>query len=123
MDTEVSDERLGAQPGVLQLALPGAAALHQAYVPALQNGGVFVPTAREYRLGDEVCLLITLPGDAQQHPVRGRVAWITPARAPGNRTQGVGVHFPGDDESRRLKARIEAMLATFADTERPTQTF
>ncbi|MCH1991047.1 pilus assembly protein PilZ, partial [Achromobacter xylosoxidans] len=82
----------------------------------------FVPTPREYRLGDDVYVLLTLPEDTQRYPVAGRVAWVTPARAAGNRTQGIGIQFPKDDKSRVLKARIEEILGSALASERPTQT-
>ncbi|MCH2000006.1 pilus assembly protein PilZ, partial [Achromobacter xylosoxidans] len=83
---------------------------------------IFVPTPREYRLGDDVYVLLTLPEDTQRYPVAGRVAWVTPARAAGNRTQGIGIQFPKDDKSRVLKARIEEILGSALASERPTQT-
>jgi len=51
-------------------------------------------TAREYRLGEDIYLLLSLPDDPQRYPVAGKVAWITPSNASGGRTQGVGVRFP-----------------------------
>lgn len=95
----------------MRLAIKEKAALYAAYIPFFSEGGIFVPTQREYRLGDDVYVLLTLPEDTQRYPVAGRVAWVTPARAAGNRTQGIGIQFPKDDKSRVLKARIEEILA------------
>ena len=50
------------------------------------------------------------------------VAWVTPARAVANRTQGVGVRFPSDEKSRLLKVKIEEILGGHLASERPTQT-
>ena len=86
------------------------------------EGGIFVPTQRDYRLGDDVYVLLTLPDDPQRYPVAGRVAWVTPERAPGNRTQGVGIQFPKDEKSAQLKAKIEQILGTALGSEKPTQT-
>ncbi len=122
MDTEVRDDPDPQRPSVLQLVLHDEAQLHAAYMPLFKHGGVFVPTVRDYHLGDEVYLLITLPGEEQRYPVLGKVAWIAPPRALGSRVQGVGVHFSGDDKSDQLKARIEELLGTLIATERPTQT-
>ena len=52
----------------------------------------------------------------------GRVAWVTPARAAGNRTQGVGIQFPKDEKSRQLKHKIEEILGTALASDKPTQT-
>lgn len=86
------------------------------------EGGVFVPTQREYRLGDDVYVLLTLPDEPQRYPVAGRVAWITPARASGNRTQGIGIQFPKDEKSAELKAKIENILGSALASDKATQT-
>ena len=87
-------------------------ALYAAYIPLLADGGLFVPTTREYKLGEDIYLLLSLPDDPQRYPVAGKVAWITPANASGGRTQGVGVRFPTDEKTRLLKLKIEEMLGT-----------
>ena len=110
------------RPSVMQLAIKEKAALYAAYIPFFIEGGIFVPTQREYRLGDDVYVLLTLPEDPQRYPVAGRVAWVTPARAGGNRTQGVGIQFPNDDKSRQLRLKIEEILGSSLASEKPTQT-
>ena len=111
-----------ARPSVVQLAIKEKAALYAAYIPLFKEGGVFIPTAREYKLGADVYVLLTLPEDTQRYPVAGKVAWVTPARAAGNRTQGVGIRFPSDDKSRLLKLKIEEILGAHLSSDRPTQT-
>lgn len=111
-----------ARPSVIQLAIKEKAALYAAYIPLFKEGGVFIPTAREYQLGADVYVLMTLPDDTQRYPIAGKVAWVTPARAAGNRTQGVGVRFPNDDKSRLLKLKIEEILGAHLASDRPTQT-
>lgn len=106
----------------MQLAVKEKAALYAAYIPFFAEGGIFVPTQREYNLGDDVYVLLTLPDGPQRYPVAGRVAWVTPARAGGNRTQGVGIQFPKDDKSRQLRLKIEAILGSALASEKPTQT-
>lgn len=106
----------------MQLAIKEKAALYAAYIPLFAEGGIFVPTPRDYRLGDDVYVLLTLPDDPQRYPVAGRVAWVTPERASGNRTQGVGLQFPKDAKSAELKAKIEQILGTSLGSEKPTQT-
>ena len=110
------------RPTVIQLSIKEKGALYAAYIPLFAEGGIFIPTSREYRLGDDVYVLLTLPDDPQRYPVAGRVAWVTPARAGGNRTQGVGIQFPKDEKSRQLKLKIEELLGTALGSERPTQT-
>ena len=110
------------RPSVIQLVFKEKNALYAAYIPLFAEGGLFVPTPREYRLGDDVYLLLTLPDDPQRYPVAGRVAWITPPNASGGRTQGVGVRFPVDEKTRVLRVRIEEMLGTSIQSAKPTQT-
>ena len=111
-----------ARPSVIQLAIKEKAALYAAYIPLFKEGGVFIPTSREYQLGADVYVLMTLPDDTQRYPIAGKVAWVTPPRAAGNRTQGVGVRFPSDEKSRLLKLKIEEILGAHLASERPTQT-
>jgi type IV pilus assembly protein PilZ len=111
-----------ARPSVIQLVFREKGALYAAYIGTFTDGGLFVPTAREYRLGDDIYLLLSLPEDPQRYPVAGKVAWITPANASGGRTQGVGVRFPNDEKSRQLRSKIEEMLGTSLQSSKPTQT-
>lgn len=110
------------RPSVIQLSIKEKAALYAAYIPAFTDGGIFIPTTRDYALGDDVYVLLSLPDDPQRYPVAGKVAWITPERAAGGRTQGVGVLFPKDDKTRALKVKIEEILGAHLASERPTQT-
>lgn len=96
--------------------------MYAAYIPLFKEGGIFVPTTKEYQLGDDVYVLLTLPQDAQRYPIAGKVGWVTPARAGGSRTQGIGVCFPKDAKSQELRAKIEQLLGTSLNSERPTQT-
>ena len=113
---------VASRPSVIQLAIREKAALYAAYIPFFTEGGLFIPTPRDYKLGDDLYVLLTLPEDVQRYPVAGKVAWITPARASGSRTQGVGIRFPSDEKSQQLKARIESILGANLGSERPTQT-
>lgn len=112
----------GARPSVIQLVFREKSALYAAYIPAFTDGGLFVPTNRDYRLGEDIYLLLALPEDNQRYPVAGKVAWLTPANASGGRTQGVGVRFPGDEKTRLIRVRIEEILGTAVSSSKPTQT-
>jgi len=112
----------GARPSVIQLVFREKGALYAAYIPLFAEGGLFVPSTREYALGDDIYLLLSLPGDPQRYPVAGKVGWITPPNAPGGRTQGVGVRFPSDEKTRGLKLKIEETLGTLISSSKPTQT-
>jgi type IV pilus assembly protein PilZ len=110
------------RPSVIQLVFREKGALYAAYMPVLADGGLFVPTSRAYRLGEDIYLLLSLPDDPQRYPVAGKVAWVTPANASGGRTQGVGVRFPNDEKTRGLRIKIEEILGTSIQSSKPTQT-
>ena len=111
-----------ARPSVIQLVFRERGALYAAYMPMFAEGGIFVPTTRDYRLSEDIYLLLSLPDDPQRYPVAGKVSWITPANASAGRTQGVGVRFPSDEKTRHLKSKIEEILGTSISSSKPTQT-
>lgn len=106
---------------ILQLSYPDKAALYSAYMSFVTGGGLFVSSRRhQYQLGDEVFMLVTLPGETEKLPVAGRVVWLTPAGAQGNRPQGFGVQFTDADGS--VRNRVEDALAGTLDSGRDTHT-
>ncbi|MGN6153448.1 MAG: PilZ domain-containing protein [Lysobacteraceae bacterium] len=112
----------GARQGILSLAVKDKNALFQAYMPFIKGGGVFVPTVKRYFIGDEVFLLLTLPESSERLPVAGKVAWVTPAGAQGNRTAGIGVQFAETAEGDAVRNKIEAILAGILTSDKPTHT-
>ncbi|MBH9553047.1 PilZ domain-containing protein [Inhella gelatinilytica] len=112
----------GGRAGVVQLNFKEKGALYAAYISVFADGGLFMPTSRDYKLGDDVFLLVQLPDDQSRYPVAGKVAWITPPNAAGGRTQGVGVKFPSDEKTRQIKHKIEEILGTSISSSKPTQT-
>ncbi|MBB3226837.1 type IV pilus assembly protein PilZ [Luteibacter sp. Sphag1AF] len=108
--------------GILSLKIKDVNALYIAYMPFLKGGGLFAPTAQRYNLGDEVVLLVTLIDENERLSVAGKVVWITPIGAQGNRTAGIGVQFNETGDGEAARARIEALLAGTLSSERPTQT-
>jgi type IV pilus assembly protein PilZ len=111
-----------ARPSVLSLAIKEKSGLYAAFMPFLTNGGIFVPTNKHYKLGDEIYLILSLMDDASKYPVAGKVAWITPSGATHGKTQGIGVHFPADDSGQRVKIRIQEILGSALGSSRPTHT-
>ena len=111
-----------SRPSIIQLAIKEKGALYADYIPLFKEGGIFISATREYKLGDDIYLLLSLPDDAQRYPVAGKVAWITPPNASSGRTQGVGVRFPSDEKTRQLRIKIEQVLGTSLGSNKPTQT-
>ena len=98
----------GTRQGILSLTIKDKAVLYAAYMPFLQNGGLFVPTSKEYSIGDDIFMLLTLMEEPEKIPIAGRVVWITPAGAQGNRQAGIGVQFSEQDAA--ANAKIENHL-------------
>ena len=120
MSTHVKPQ--AARPGVLSLNVSSRSALYAAYMPFLSHAGLFVPTSKQYNIGDEVFLLLSLMNEGDRLPVAGRVAWITPAGAQGNRVAGIGVQFNESTDGEVARTKIESILAGILGQERPTHT-
>jgi len=91
-----------------------------AFMPFIKNGGLFIPTNKSYKLGDEVFMLLNLMDEPEKIPVAGKVVWITPKGAQGSRAAGIGVQFNEGDNTARNK--IETYLAGALKSDRPTHT-
>jgi type IV pilus assembly protein PilZ len=111
-----------ARPSVLSLPIKEKAALYAAYMPFLTHGGIFVPTNKPYKIGDEIYLILTLLDDPTKYPIAGKVVWVTPAGANNNKAQGIGVHFAADESGQRVKLRIEELLGAALRSSRATHT-
>ena len=109
-----------ARNGILSLTIKDKAVLYAAYMPFIENGGLFIPTNKSYSLGDEVFMLLTLMDEPEKIPVAGKVVWITPKGAQGNRAAGIGVQFSAEDDS--ANSKIENYLAGSLESDRPTHT-
>jgi len=111
----------GARPGMLSLSIKDTSSLYAAYMPYVKNGGLFVPTNKTYTLGDEVFMLLSLMDDGERLPVAGKVIWMTPKDAQGNRAHGVGVQFLSQDQG-ATRSKIETHLAATLKSDRITHT-
>jgi len=106
--------------GILSLTIKDKAVLYSAYMPYLEHGGLFVPTNKSYKIGDEVFMLLNLMDEPEKIPIAGTVVWVTPRGAQGNRTAGIGVQFSEQDAT--ANSKIENHLAGSLDSDRPTHT-
>jgi len=109
------------RPGMLSLSIKDKASLYAAYMPFIKNGGLFIPTNKAYKLGNEVFMLLSLMGDAERLPVAGKIIWMTPSGAQGNRATGIGVQFSEQDKG-ATRNKIETHLAGALKSERITHT-
>lgn len=109
------------KPGVLSLAIKEKSALYAAYMPYVKGGGLFIPTNKNFKIGEEVFMLLSLVDDPLKLKVVGKVIWVTPV-AQANRPQGIGVQFSDKDGGIEVKNKIEAILGGALKANRPTHT-
>lgn len=110
----------GSRSGILSLTIKDKTVLYAAYMPFVKNGGLFIPTNKQYKLGEEVFLLLNLMEETEKIPVAGKIVWVTPKGAQGSRPAGIGVQFDGQDDT--AKKKIENYLAGALQSDRPTHT-
>ena len=93
--------------GILSLTIRDKSALYASYMPFIKNGGLFIPTNKTYNIGDEVFMLLSLMDSKEKMPIAGKVIWVTPVGAQGNRA---------------TRSKIENHLAGALNSERATHT-
>jgi type IV pilus assembly protein PilZ len=111
------------QGGVLNLPIKDKAGLYASYMPFIIGGGVFIPTNKEYAMGQEVFVLVHIAEESVRLTIAGKVIWKTPPNCEIHRVSGVGVQFDIKD-ARSVEARnkIETYLAGTTESDRPTHT-
>jgi type IV pilus assembly protein PilZ len=111
---------MNSRSGILSLTIKDKAVLYAAYMPFIQGGGLFIPTSKQYQLGEEVFMLLKLMEEPEKIPVAGKIIWVTPKGAQGNKVAGIGVQFTGDETM--AKDKIETYLAGALSSDRLTHT-
>ena len=109
------------KPGVLSLVIKEKSALYAAYMPYVKGGGLFIPTNKNFKIGEEVFMLLSLIDDPTKLKVVGKVVWLTPIKQ-ANRPQGIGVQFSENDGGIEVKDKIEAILGSALKSNRATHT-
>ena len=59
------------QQGTLSVTIKDSNALYAAYMPFVENGGLFIPSNKHYQLGDDVFMQLTLMEGAGQMAIAG----------------------------------------------------
>lgn len=118
-DKNQTGERSAARQAVV-VNLTSKDELYEAYMPFLQNGGLFLPTRGHFRLGQELSLMLNLMNEPEKIPVTAQVVWITPQGAHGRRAAGIGIQFSNDQVF--LRDKIETYLAGRLNSQHPTHT-
>ena len=102
-------QQQGGRNGILSLTIKDKAVLYSAYMPYLHHGGLFVPTNKDYKIGDEVFMLLNLMDEPEKIPIAGKVVWIAKKGVKSPHTPGVGIQFSDPDNI--AKDKIETYLA------------
>ena len=105
----------------LKFSIKDTTSLQANYMAFVENGGLFIPTSKTFTLDDEVYLLLQLMDEPDAIAITGKVVWITPVGAEGNKSAGVGLQFQGD-EGNALRYKIEAYLGGALKSDRLTHT-
>ena len=111
---------MNPKSGILSLTIKDKSVLYAAYMPFIQGGGLFIPTNKQYQLGEEVFMLLKLMEEPEKIPVAGKVIWLTPRGSQGNKVTGMGVQFTGEESM--AKDKIETYLAGALQSDRLTHT-
>lgn len=105
----------------MSLAIKDKGSLYSAYMSYVEGGGLFIPTNKIYRIGEEVFILLTLMDDKEKMPVVGKVIWINPQGSAGHAIPGIGVQFT-DNDGKLVRNKIETHLAGMSESDRMTHT-
>jgi type IV pilus assembly protein PilZ len=112
-----------ARQGVLTLSIKDKPALYAAYMPFVLGGGLFIPSNREYAMGQEVFILLHIMEESDRLPIAGKVVWKTPPNSEAHRIAGIGVQFSNKDgKGIEVRNKIETYLAGALESDRPTHT-
>ena len=110
----------GGRSGIMSVTMRDKSVLYAAYMPFIEHGGLFIATNKPFNMGEEVFLLLNLMDEPEKIPVAGKVIWVTPKGAQGNRASGIGVQF--DVKNALAKDKVETYLAGALESEKSTHT-
>ncbi len=110
MTEKIKDNRQAlAKRGILQLNLKEESSLYTCYMPFVKGCGLFFPGISGHKIGDEVFLLVRLPGVEERFSAAAKVVWINPPQKLGKRLPGTGFQVLGRDAD-RMRHTIEEIL-------------
>ena len=107
----------------ISLTIRDIGALYSSYMPFIKNGGLFVPSNKKYKLGEEIFILLALQlrNVRETMPIAGKVVWVSPGNSQGGRKAGIGVQFSDLDRG-ATRNKLESQLAGALSSNRPTHT-
>lgn len=94
----------------LTFIIANTAELNASLIPFINGGGIFIPTNKQYALGDHITVDVHLPGKNDPLIIAGDVIWINPKNALHHALPGIGIQFTGADAK-----NIRTLLESLAD--------
>ena len=95
---------------ILNYVLNDLMELNLSYMPFITGGALFIPTEKQYTLGDKVIVDLQLSAKEEKIvAIEGKVIWITPKNALHHVIAGIGIQFEGDN-AKEVKKTIESYL-------------
>ena len=91
----------GGKSGILALEIKDERELYEHYMLFVQGGALFVPTKKNYKLGDDIFFWLSIYLRKDPIPMTGNVVWVTHQGPGSTKKEGVGVQFT--DEQAELK--------------------
>ncbi len=113
---------LGPSVGILNYEIHNKDELYASYMPFIVNGGIFIKSEKNYQLGEEIFVVLSLLDEPEKFPIVGKVVWKNPKGIQNNKPQGVGIQFQENEKSARLRVYIEKQLTGLLSSEKPTYT-
>lgn len=96
--------------------------LYSANMSYIRNGGLFIPTAREFKMGELIMLKVHLIDEKIPFEISSRVVWITPPGAQRGMTPGIGLQFIDEKQGKSLHSKISTYIAGMVESEERTET-
>ncbi|MFB2537957.1 MULTISPECIES: PilZ domain-containing protein [unclassified Acinetobacter] len=107
--------------GVTQINFPDKDSLQASYMQYVNGGGLFLASKQAVQMGQELFVIVGLPGSTQKFPIQGKVCWIS-AKASMGKPQGFAIQINPNQQGITFKNEAERALAGSLNSERPTFT-
>ena len=101
-------QRRKANKNVMSHTVKDLRQLQVSYMPFIQNGGLFIESMEQHKIGDEFFLLLTLLDEDEQIPLPVKVVWQASKTVKSPHKPGIGVQFT--DSENPAKNKIETYL-------------
>ena len=113
-------QRRKANKNILPYIVKDLRQLQHSYMPFIQNGGLFIESGQDYKMGEEFFLLLTLLDETEQIPLAVKVVWLASKDVKAPHKPGIGEQFL-DIES-PCKNKIETYLTGLLSSPTATAT-